>query len=121
MIPFLNRALSAGVVQMLDGLFAPSDTVINGCQGYSSNKVLVATNPIAGTPIRNAGCAYLAGGILYVVDATAGNPAGYQVIDGLAVSSTGQLCYTTNGTDSTTTYLGGMAVNPAGAVHASVA
>ena len=97
---------------------AAIDTV-NGCQGYAAGFVRASLTAVDAADTRANNVRYTASGILRLHDATAGLPAGAVVNDGLAVSSAGQLCISTDAPAVTAQFIGGMAVAENGAVHVS--
>ncbi len=117
MISFLQKSLlSNGAVGLVLGDSAPVDVVM-GCQGYAFDLARGTTTAVAGSDVRQNAVRYTQSGVLRMYDASGGLPAGAVIVDGLAVSSDGQLCYTT-ATPSSPSYIGGMAVASNGAVYA---
>lgn len=77
----------------------------------------VTTEAVAASDAFIGGFRYRSDGALRVVDATAGVPAGSNTNQGIALSSDGQLCYTT--TPGTTFNLNGVAVDTERRVYAA--
>lgn len=118
MIPFpATSLLSTGAVPFLMGDDIGTDQV-NGCQGYTLGMPRGTLSVVAAADERMGAARYAAGGILRLYDATSALPAGAVSVGGLAMSSTGQLCITTDAV-SGATFIGGMAVRSDGAVFAS--
>lgn len=116
MIAFLSKSLlSNGSVGLVLGDSAPVDVVM-GCQGYAYDLVRGTTTAIDAADVRQNAVRYTQSGVLRMYNATAGLPANSVVISGLAVSTDGQLCYTTDA-PSSPNYIGGMAVDSSGRVH----
>ncbi len=122
MIPFLNAALSAstGKVSIRAGDTPHAGAVILGGQAYGSNLIYGTTTAVdvADTPIGGVLCN--SDGIVRTYDATVAVPSGAVVSGGIAITSSGQLCYTTGAPTAASTFLGGMAVRNDGAVHATL-
>ncbi len=117
MLPFLEK-LSNGAVPMMLGDAIAADVVVS-CQGYTAGCARGTFTVVAGSDTRGSAVRWTAAGILRLYDATAALPAGAITVDGVAVSSTGQLCVTTGAPASDATFLMGMAVRNDGAVHIS--
>lgn len=120
MIPFLPHTLDAdGTANILaDGTAATSWI---GAQGYTDEQPIGTTDAVDAADAFSAGVRYTSGGAVRLHDATAGLPAGaVQVGGGFAVSSDGQLCFTSDAVASDSTLIGGVAVTPDGRVHATV-
>lgn len=116
MIPFIPATLlSDGSAGVILGDSVPVAAVL-GKQGYAQNLSRGTTTAVAASDARQNAVRYTESGVLRMYNATGGLPANSVIVDGLAVSSDGQLCYTT-ATPSSPAYIGGMAVNQNGAVH----
>lgn len=116
MIAFLpGSLLSNGSVGVVFGDSTVPD-VTSGAQGYSVDLVCGTTTAVDAGDVRVNAIRYTQGGILRMYDATAGLPAGSVIVGGVAVSSDGQLCFTTDA-PSSPQYIGGTAVDSSGRVH----
>lgn len=96
-------------------------------QGYveqaagTNARPLMVTQAVGSTDTWVAGFRYRADGALRLVDATVALPAGSQVNAGIAVSSTGQVCYTSDAVSaSDLVYNEGTAVTLTGKVYISL-
>lgn len=110
--------LSTGAVGFMLGDSIAVDSVI-GKLGYTAGFARGTTTAVNAADTRANGLRYTASGILRLYDATAGLPAGSVTLGGFAVSTDGQLCYTTAAPDASSVFLGGVAVTQNGRVHLS--
>lgn len=96
-------------------------TTVNAGQGYVATAPLFVTeNPAAGDA-WNGGLRYRSDGALRVVDATAGLPANARISqEGIAQSTSGQVCYTTDAPGAGSTIHGGVATTSDGRLHAAI-
>jgi len=114
MTPFLTGSYDGNGAVVFS--FADPLTV-NGCQGYD-NLPCVALGT-ASSDVRSGAARYTEAGKLRIYDATAGVPAGAVIVDGVAFTTDGELCITTE-TPSSPAYIGLMAVRADGAVYSGV-
>ena len=121
-----DEGLPAGGVAWVDlGTTAASaPAVVNGAAyhpTYSSpdgiSALYVTTEAVAAADAYIGGFRYRADGVLRVYDATAAVPAGSNTNQGIALTSDGQLCYTTGNTTSFN--LNGVAVDALRRVYAA--
>lgn len=110
--------LSTGAVGFMLGDSITVDSVI-GKLGYTAGFARGTTTAVNAADTRANGLRYTASGILRLYDATAGLPAGSVTLGGFAVSTDGQLCYTTAAPDASSVFLGGVVVTQNGRVHLS--
>jgi hypothetical protein len=102
----------------VDLIDADSVAVISGSQGYTADVVRATATAVAAGDGAMGAVRYSATGLLRIVDATAGNPAGTLTVDGFAVNA-GRLCISTASPAADTTYIGGVATRNDGAVYVS--
>ena len=121
-----DEGLPAGGVAWIDlGTTAASSySTVNGAsyhKTYSSpdgiSALYVTTEAIAASDTSIGGFRYRKDGVLRVYDATAAVPAGSNTNQGIALTSDGQLCYTTGNTTSFN--LNGVAVDSSRRVYAA--
>lgn len=110
----LATLLSSGAVPFLTDAGASAQV---GVQGYVGGAPLGTVAAVAATDGFFGGVKYTANGSVRLYDATAGLPAGSRVLGGFAVSTDGQLCYTTAAPDSSSVFIGGVACTQDGRVH----
>lgn len=91
-----------------------------GPQAYNSASPLGDTAAVDAADTRAGGVRYTTGGAIRLVDATAGLPAGAVNIGGFAISTSGQLCYTTDAPTASSVKIGGVAVTQDGRVHSVI-
>lgn len=115
MNPFIVTSLNS------DGSLFTVDTTniesVVGSQGYSQNYAVATLSAIDSTDPYVSGARYREDGCLRLYDATAGLPSGVQYVGGVAFTSTGQMCITTDAVTNAI-YISGMAVRQDGAVFA---
>lgn len=108
-------ALPTGQVPFILGDNQPVDS-ISGFQGYAGSFPRGTTTAVATADGVDGGINYSATGLVRLVDATAGNPAGTVTIGGCAVNA-GRICYTTDAPGVTSTLINGIAYLPDGRMH----
>lgn len=119
MIELIPDALAAGGVVPFDTATTTATGHI-GPLGYAANAPLGTTDAVDAADTFANGVRFTGDGILRLYDATAGLPAGSVAQGGMAISSDGQLCITTDAVDADTQYIGGVAVTQDGRVHATI-
>ena len=119
MIELLPASLLASGAVPFDTVTLVADTYV-GPLGYAANAPLGTTDAVAGTDIVVNGVKFTQAGRLRLVDATVSLPAGFVVQGGMAVSSDGQLCISTDVPAADCEFIGGVAVRQDGAVHATI-
>jgi hypothetical protein len=96
-------------------------TTVNAGQGYVGEKPLFVTEAVATSDTYNGGLRYRTDGALRVVDATAGLPANASINqEGIAQSTTGQVCYTSDAVAAGSPIHGGVATTHDGRLYASI-
>lgn len=118
MSPFIVTSLEQnGSVFIID---TDDIDAINGSQGYAGNQVVGTLDSVdAADPYMN-GARYRNDGALRLYDATSALPSGVYYDNGIAFTSSGQMCITQDAM-SNPIYINGMAVRQDGAVYATVA
>jgi hypothetical protein len=93
----------------------------NAGQAYVGKTPLMVTQAVAAGDTYNGGFRYRSDGALRLVDATAGLPANSQRSqEGIAQSSTGQVCYTSDAVAAGSPFHGGIATTHDGRVYISL-
>lgn len=96
-------------------------TTVNAGQGYVGLKPLFVTEGVAAGDTFNGGLRYRSDGALRVVDATAGLPANATISqEGIAQSTSGQVCYTSAAVGAGSIIKGGVAMLQDGRIHANI-
>lgn len=119
MSPFIVSSLNSnGSVFMLD---TQTIDAVNGSQAYTQGLVVGTLDAVntSTDPFMN-GARYRADGALRLYDATSALPAQVYYDNGIAFTSSGQMCITL-GAVSNPVYISGMAVRSDGAVYATPA
>lgn len=88
----------------------------SGAHGYLANEALCTLDAVASTDSAVAGIKVSPAGFIRCFDATSALPSDVHYIGGLAVTSTGQLCITTD-TASPTYTVGKIGITQGGAVY----
>jgi hypothetical protein len=93
----------------------------NAGQAYVGAAPLMVTQAVAAGDTYNGGMRYRSDGALRLVDATAGLPANaVRTQEGIAQSTTGQVCYTSDAVAAGSPIHGGIATTHDGRVYISL-
>lgn len=96
-------------------------TTVNAGQGYVGSSPLFVTEAVATSDTFNGGFRYRTDGALRVVDATLGLPANARVNqEGIAQSTSGQVCYTSDAVAAGSPIHGGVATTHDGRLYAAI-
>jgi hypothetical protein len=93
----------------------------NAGQAYVGTAPLMVTEAVAAGDTYNGGFRYRADGALRLVDATAGLPANAAISqEGIAQSTTGQVCYTSDAVAAGSPIHGGVATTHDGRLYVAL-
>jgi len=110
--------LSTGMVDFEVVQTTPNGRI--GLLGYYDGLPMGTVDAVDASDVFQGGARYTEAGRMRLFDATAGLPVGSIRVGGVSVSSTGQVCVTTDAVAGSSVRIGGVAVDQSGRIHAQI-